>query len=393
MIAPRIRVAELVNGFAVEGPGGGASRFGISLGKNLDLNRFQPSILGLWNFGMPYEIERMTALNQAGILAYAASDWQEHNPYRSFWLAFLKLRKFFATNPIDILHSHSEFGDIVSLLLKTFHRRLIIIRTIHNGYQIEWRRRPFRRLLLTNFLYPILFSAEIGINQSIVEQLDKRWIAQLLHKNAIEQPNAIDLHRFTNIHYSRSAILNELSIDKDAFIVGSVGRLAIEKGIEHLLQAARLVVRENPHIHFVIVGEGDLHSSLEQSAFNLGISKHVCFTGARPDIEAIYAGLDVLVNTSLWEGLSTVILEGMAARVPVIATDIPGNKALLTHGQDSILTPPAQPDKLADTILTISRDQSLREKLVKNGLETVKSYGIKAIAQEHESLYHQLYRC
>ena len=392
MIQPRIRIAELVNGFAVEGPGGGASRFGISLGKSLDQTRFQSSIVGLWNFGMAYEKERMTALNEAGMLAYAATGWQELNPYRSFWMAFQDLRTFFSLNPVDILHSHSEFGDIAALFLKVFHRRLILIRTIHNGYPIEWRKRPIRRLLLTNLLYPIFFSAEIGVNQAIVNQLDKRWIARLLHKKAIKLPNAIDLNRFIGIKKSRRAILNELSIDKDAFVVGSIGRLAIEKGIEDLLQAAELLVKANPRVYFIIVGEGDLRASLVEVAANLGIQKHVCFTGARSDIEAMYGCFDVLVNSSLWEGLSTVILEGLAARVPVIATAIPGNKAILAHGNNSLLVPPGRPDKMADAILKIFEDQSLRDMLIENGLETVKSYRIEAISRDHEILYQKLYR-
>lgn len=392
MIQSRIRVAELVNGFAVEGPGGGASRFGISLGKSLDQTRFQPRILGLWNFGMAYEKERLTALNEAGILAHAATDWQERNPYRSFWMAYQNLRKFFSSHAVDILHSHSEFGDIAALFLKIVHRRLILIRTIHNGYPIEWRKRPIRRLFLTNLLYPFFFSAEIGVNQAIVDQLDKRWIARILNKKAIWQPNAIDLNRFIGITESKRGLLAELSIDKNTFIVGSIGRLAIEKGIEDLLQAASLVVKANPHVFFVIVGEGDLRAALVDIAENLGISKHVRFTGARPDIEAMYGCFDVLVNSSLWEGLSTVILEGLAARVPVIATDIPGNQAILTHGKNSLIVPPARPDKLAKAILEIAEDHPLRSLLIKNGLETVESYRIEAITQSHEILYQRLFQ-
>ena len=86
-----------------------------------------------------------------------------------------------------------------------------------------------------------------------------------------------------------------------------------------------------------------------------------------------------------------MILEGLAASVPIIATDIPGNREILVHGQNSYLVSPTLPDELADAILKIYLDQSLRSTLVKNGLETVKLYGIKAIAQEHEYLYQHLF--
>jgi len=106
----------------------------------------------------------------------------------------------------------------------------------------------------------------------------------------------------------------------------------------------------------------------------------------------MYGCFDVLVNSSLWEGLSTVILEGLAARVPVIATDIPGNKAILTHGKNSLIVPPARPKELAKAILEIAEDHNLRALLIKNGLETVESYRIEAIAQSHEILYKKLYQ-
>jgi len=302
------------------------------------------------------------------------------------------LTKTIDNHPIDIAHSHSEFGDIVAVFIKLLHWKTIIIRTSHGGHTIEWRKRPFRRILLTNFIYPLLFDLEIGINQATTDYLNHRWITRLLGKQSVQIPNALDLNRFSKVSDIRKLEREALAIPDDSFVIGSVGRLTEQKGFIYLLEAYVQVLRKNQNFTLLIVGEGELRDDLQQIAKRLGIQDHLFLIGARANIEEIYSCFDIFVNSSLWEGLPTVILESMAAGIPVVATDIPGNRAILTHGQDSFLVPPAQPDKLADAILKISEDQYLREKILKNGFETVKSYRIEAIARDHEILYQKLYR-
>ena len=109
-MAKRIRVAEIVNGFAVETSGGGAARFGISLAQHLNRDQFQAMVFGLWNFGTPFEEQRMKELSEEGIQTIVASKWNEKKPYSSFISAFRIVRSGLSNQHVDIIHSHSEFG-------------------------------------------------------------------------------------------------------------------------------------------------------------------------------------------------------------------------------------------------------------------------------------------
>jgi len=392
-MARRIRVVEMIYGFGVEGAGGGAGRFGVDLSRSLDRDRFDVSVFGLWNRGTPFEEERIQHLNSSGIPAFAATDWDEGRPYRSFWRAVRAIRSVLSQHPADILHSHHEFADVAALLLKPRLRSPRIMRTVHNGYRYEWRKRPLRRLILTNLLYPVRFDMEIGVSQSIVETLDQRWLSRLLGRQAVCVHNAIDLERFMHLSLDPLEKRRSLGLPADAPLIGTVGRLTEEKGYAYLLEAAALVLRHLPHAHFLIVGDGPLRGPLAAQAQRLGIEAHVIFAGPRSDVEACLACLDLFVSSSLWEGFSTVIMESMAAGVPVVATDTPGARELVQPGITGWLVPPANDDVLADAILTAIASASVRGAVAHRAQESVRGFSIEAVARKYEALYESVYGC
>lgn len=387
MITKRIRVAEIVNGFAVETTGGGAARFGVALAQCLDADLFDKIICGLWDFGTQFEQQRMDELTEQGVQTFVASVWNENKPFSSFIASFLKLRTKLSDLRVDIVHSHSEFGDIAAMLIKILRRRTVIIRTSHGGHNLEWRKRPIRRILLTNLLFPIFFDLEIGINQATTEYLNQRWIIKKLGKKAIRIPNALDLSRFTNDTNLKKIKKKELGIPDERFVIGSVGRLTEQKGFIYLLEAFNIALRRNPEIVLLIVGEGELRDELQRTALQLGISDHLFMLGARTDIDEIFNCFDIFVNSSLWEGVPTVILECLAAGVPVIATDIPGNREVLSNQVNGILVPLRDNEKMALAVEELYSSPLLRKNLVEKGRETIESFRIETIAKQHEELY------
>jgi glycosyltransferase involved in cell wall biosynthesis len=381
------QILEIVNGFAVEGPGGGASRFGIALSRGLDRARFGVSVAGLWDFGMSQEGARRAELGAEGIEAYAASPWHPARPYRSFWSACQALRDWYSRQKFALIHSHSEFGDAAALYLAAALDVPIAIRTVHNGYRVEWRKRPLRRLFLTNLLYPLRFTAEIGVNQDIAARLDRRPLARMLGRRATCIHNAIELDRFRQARTDYQKTRRLLGVPEAAFLVGAVGRLAPEKGYEHLIQAAGQIVSQQPEIQFLIAGEGELSQPLRQLASELGLGERVRFAGSQPEIEGLYACLDLFVSSSSWEGISTAILESMAAGVPVVGTDIPGNRDLLRDQVNSWVAPPGNPKALAGAILAAYRSPERRAAFAARARETVQAFSIENAARRHEELY------
>jgi len=271
------------------------------------------------------------------------------------------------------------------------------MRTVHNGHRYEWRKRPLRRLLLTHLLYPVQFAVELGVSPDIVAHLNQRWVAKLLKRPAICVPNAVDLSRFANVQVDPEEKKRTLGLPGSALVVGTVGRLTEGKGVETLLETAAIVIQELrrrspsptllPPLYWLLIGDGDLAGVLKERALQLGIADRVLFIGPRTDIEEIYPCLDLFVCPSLWEGLSTAILESMASGVPVVATDIPGNRQIIQDQVNGWLVPAADPESLAKAVVRAIDQPALRNEYAHRSLGLVSRYGFDAVVSEHEAIY------
>jgi len=385
----RIRILEIIYSFDVEGTGGGLARFAIALSQALDPKIFDVTICGLWNTGTATQLQHIQALNSNGIRAVTAAVWDKHQPIQSLWKSYQGLKTFIQQSPVDIIHSHSEFSDMVTLLLK-FHPGVpVIMRTLHNGFRVEWRKRVVRRLMLTYFLYPIFYNTEVGVARHVVINMDSRWLTMLLGKKAVLINNAIEVEKFSKTSHLLDKSGLGLGIPKEAFIIGTVGRLREEKGFDVLLEAAARVIHQFNHpIKFMVIGTGELADPLITLARELKISDHVIFTGPRSDIEFLLSGMDLFVCSSFWEGFSTAVLEAMAAGVPVLATDIPGNRELITAGINGWMVQPRDAVALADEIMKIiNLPDEDRQNIADQAKKVPQSYSIEAIAEQHETLY------
>lgn len=386
----RYKILQVIYSFGVEGSGGGIGRFGIELARYLDPDLFESAICALWSLGTEAENQRIQRLYTSGLPTFTAAHWDGRRPYRSFLAAYQGLGALFSRYRFDLLHSHTEFGDMALLPFKFRRPSPRIARTVHNGHPLEWRKRPFRRYLLTKFLYPLLFDLEAGVNKNIVANLDRRRLFRLLGRQAVLLPNAISLDRFSGLQVSPSKIKKNLRIDPSATLIGTVGRVSEGKGLEILIQAADEVHQGNPEIKFLIVGDGEQLPELQRSVKSLNLDQTVFFSGPQSGVEEIIASLDLLVLPSLWEGLSSVIMEAMAAGIPVIATDIPGNRELIIHGENGWLVPPGDPAAIASRIKRSLADRSQSKNLAANARQDVNNFSIQSVSALHTRIYQEL---
>jgi glycosyltransferase involved in cell wall biosynthesis len=385
----RLRIAQLVYSLDIEA-GGGVTRTALEMVKKLDPARFEVSLVSLGYPGPHPETDLVADLQAQGIRVFEPPGWDVRHPYRSFYRSLLALRGELIYRPVDLLHSHSEFSDISACALKLMGSPAILLRTVHYPYAEEWKDRPARRLFLTNFLYPLLFAGEVAVNQVNAARLNRRLAARLLKRRARCIHSAIQLERFAQPRRPGVNIRRDLGIPPDACVVGTVGRLAQQKGYSVLLAAAAAALARRSALFFLVVGDGPQAQALRQQADQLGISSRVLFTGGRADVEDLLAAMDLFVSSSLWEGLPAVILEAMASGVPVIATRIPGTLEVVTHGVDGWLVPPGEAQPLAEAILLLSSDPSLQAALVDQGRLRVQDFSLDRLVSSYESLYQEL---
>jgi glycosyltransferase involved in cell wall biosynthesis len=171
-------------------------------------------------------------------------------------------------------------------------------------------------------------------------------------------------------------------------LVGSVARLAPQKGQRILLDAVPLVLRRHPDARFVLVGDGELRDELEHQAHRLGIADSVLFTGARTDVPELLASFSVFALPSYFEGLCLAVLEAQAAGVPVVATPVGGVRETVVPGETGMRCDPGDPVSLADGIARLLDDPDEARRLADEALRRVRErFGIERMVAETIAVY------
>jgi glycosyltransferase involved in cell wall biosynthesis len=183
----------------------------------------------------------------------------------------------------------------------------------------------------------------------------------------------------------------DLGFEVESVLIGSVGRLSIEKGHRILIQAAALLKDRFPLVRFVLVGDGPLREELKLLAVELGVDKIVQFAGWRSDMEAVYRGLDIFVLPSFTEGLPMALLEAMAYGVPSVTTRVGGCPDVIANDQMGRLCATGDPSALAEALAPLVEDAALRTSMAGAGYTRVSEhYSISRYVREFSELYDQV---
>ena len=171
-------------------------------------------------------------------------------------------------------------------------------------------------------------------------------------------------------------------------IVTTVANLRAEKGHEVLIDAAARVRRVHPDVRFQLVGEGPMRTARERQAHERGISDNVLFLGHREDVPQLLGGSDLFVLPSRTEAFPNGLVEGMAAGLPSIASDVGGIPELLQHGRNGLLVPPGDADALAAAIIRLIDNDAEATALGAAARATVEvRYSFDRMVASFEDLY------
>jgi len=194
--------------------------------------------------------------------------------------------------------------------------------------------------------------------------------------------NGVDLTEFAPATpATRAAARTALGVPNAALLLGCVGRLHPQKGIATLLDALALLRDNYPQLHLCLIGTGELHDSLQAQTHSLGLEGMVTFTGVRTDVPRLLAALDVFVLPSLWEGMPNVLLEAMAAGLPIVSTAVGGTPEVIVEGVTGLLVPPGEPTALATALRSLIENPALRLQFGQAG---------RARAEQEFSLAHNV---
>jgi glycosyltransferase involved in cell wall biosynthesis len=348
----------------------GAERVVLTLSKTLN-DMGHPATIGVFHNAHVPNIEVATHAQSLNLPVQLIACGRRFD-----WGTVRTLRDVFESAAPEVLHTHGYKADTYGYLAAR-GSKIALVSTCHNWLDEN----------LAVYLYGVLdrfvlrkFDMTVAVSEAVANQLRAGGVAE--DKVRIIS-NGIDVEAFSNAQPT-------IGRDASKCTVGLVGRLAPEKGIQFFLEAAARVLRSNPRVEFIVVGDGPERENLQQTAERLGVQSSVRFTGKLEDMPGVYASLDMLVSSSLKEGLPMTILEAMAAGRPVVATAVGAVPRLVLHEQTGLLVPPADAEALARAILRLLGGGELREKLACQGRQLIQDqFSAKAMAAQYVKVYEE----
>ena len=279
--------------------------------------------------------------------------------------AFRQLRALFRAGRFDVVHTHSSKPGVLGRLAARAAGVPAVVHSVH-GFAFPAAGRVARG---------VYAAAErlAGANCDAVVCLNPADAAtctgalKLPGGKVFLLPNGVDpaLRRPLSDDERNAVRREHFGVPDGAKVVGMVGRLWPQKDPLAFVEIARRLRdlgggRTGGPAHCVLIGDGELRGEVEAAVAAAGLGDTFHLLGWRPDAARLAAACDVFTLPSLWEGLPLVILEALSAAVPVVASDIPGNRAAVAAGEDGFLEPPGEPARFADRIADLLGDDGRR---------------------------------
>jgi glycosyltransferase involved in cell wall biosynthesis len=255
----------------------------------------------------------------------------------------------------DIVHTHTAKAGFVGRIAARLAGVPVILHFfnghVFSGYFSPAKTRAF--ILLEQFC-ALLSTRIITVSEGQKRELSAVYhITRADHIDVIE--TGFQLDSLAAIQRHEGDFRAQFDIPPAVPLIGIVGRLVPIKNHDLFLSAAQIVHQQNPDAYFVLVGDGERRAELEAAAEKLGLKDRLRITGWIADMRPVYSALDVLVLSSLNEGLPVCLIEAMAARVPVVATAVGGIPDLVAQGELGMLTPLNDPAGMANAMLKALR--------------------------------------
>ena len=371
----RIRVLYVVENISF---GGGERGFG-QLATGLNQDRFHTALAA----HPGGELEGIS--RQAGVEFFAVDMSRKIN-----FSTIDQLSSLISQNRIDIVHSMGARADFFARLACRSQPSTAVVCTVAmlvDGFDVGLPRKTVYKI--ADRYSARYVTRYITVSRALKDRLIKEYGIPPDKISIIY--NGVELDQYDPNLYVPEVARRSLGIKNNYPVIGTIGRLTYQKGFSYFLEAAKRVYLHEKQVRFVIVGDGNEEANLKQLAYSLGIS-HVCtFAGLRFDIAHLLSAFDVFVLSSILEGLPRIVIEAMAMKRPIVASDIDGVREQLRHNETGLLVPPADPKSLAEAILSILDDRQKAEHLGREARKAAEQmFDLKHTLDSVEMLYEEV---
>lgn len=344
-----IRVDWLITGLNIVG---GAEVFTTQFAVLLSARDIQLRVICLRSGG-----EFITALSQQGVPTIVIGVDHKYN-----LLPLFRLFRLWRSSPPDILHTHLYHAGVIGRLMA---RWVGIRRVIVHQHGTEDARSVLRS----------------AIDRVTAGMVDQYIVPSIAVQDRLIQREHVPPSKIKVLHYGIDTQkflspppMADQVMPPHVPVIGCVSRLSKEKSHPVLLDALRRLKLHNVPFHAILVGDGPERPNLEELCRVYQINDTVTWVGYQSHVESWLRRFDIFVLASAWEGLPISILEAMAARLPVVATQVGGTPEVVRAGETGILVPPNDPKQLAHALTSLLQDPSLRVKMGNAGYQRVREF-------------------
>jgi glycosyltransferase involved in cell wall biosynthesis len=292
----------------------------------------------------------------------------------------VRLAKILRRERPTILHSHMVHANLLARICRLLAPVPVVICTAHSVTEGgRWREIAYR---LTD---PLADLTTLVSNAAAERYVQVRAVPS--HK-VRTVPNGVLVRQFGRDEQTHAKLRKTLGLG-DRFVWLAVGRLDVPKDYSNMLNAFSRLPDESM---LLIAGDGPLRSSVSQLASELGLSMRVHFLGMRNDVAELMAAADAYVMSSAWEGLPMVLLEAAASSLPIVATDVGGDREIVLEGVNGFVVPAKDSAGLADAMLAIERlpHESRLAMGAAGRAHVTKHFSLAAVVDEWEAIYRSL---
>ncbi len=272
------------------------------------------------------------------------------NIYTDFSIpGYFQLRKIIKAETIDvIIGCQNKDVRVAGFVAKELGGVTVLsrqgVQLLHNSFKYKWGFLPFCDGIITN-------TYSIKNEYDSYGWWDKDFV-RVIHNGINTQINSNDTFNFENLLPPQN---------KKPFIVLSTGRLSRQKGFQHLVEAARSVVQQYPHVHFFIAGQGKLEHQLNSLIHRLHLQENVHLIGFQKSVSSLLNGADLFVLPSLYEGMPNSLMEALAHGLPAVSTKVNGVSELMLDGDHGSIIQPGDTTGLKKAIISLIQSNNLKE--------------------------------
>ncbi|HAL61297.1 MAG TPA: hypothetical protein DCP08_02695 [Chloroflexi bacterium] len=299
--------------------------------------------------------------------------------------AISRIARHLKEGRFHLLHTHDYKSDLLGLLAA----RLAGAKAVASARGYTDSTPALRLYKYIDLIVLRFFSLVIAVSEDLRRQLIS---ARLQEERVITLHDGIDVTAFVSGTEERGERLRRRLVDFEGQpLIAIVGRLSPEKGHRYFLESAKIIQTIHPEAKFLILGEGPLRAELEGLAARLGIKEAVSFLGYQRDVAGYMAASDLVVLSSLREGLPNALLEALALGKAVVATRVGGVPEVIIEGQTGLLVPPKEPQRLAEKVVWLLEKPEEAAKMGERGrVRVVSAFSVEGLARKLAETYRQV---